>query len=90
MNTEERAFARAEVADEVSKWTVGAGVILVALFPLSLPILILTAVALLPLLLLAVPLLLVAALVAAPVALVRRRRRRAGPTARMREIPAQS
>ena len=51
MNAEPTARARAEVADEISKWTVGLGIISFALFPLSLPILILTAVAVLPLLL---------------------------------------
>ena len=72
MNTE-RVYRRAEVADEVSKWTVGLGIIVVALFPLSIPILLLTAVAVLPLMLLAVPLLLVGALLAVPVKLIRRR-----------------
>jgi membrane protein implicated in regulation of membrane protease activity len=72
MNPESKAVRRAEVVDEISKWTVGFGVITVALFGLSLPILLLTAVALLPL---AVPLIaigLVAAVVAVPILLVRR------------------
>jgi hypothetical protein len=72
MNTEDRAFARAEVADEVSKWTVGLGTIVVALFPLSIPILLLTAVALLPLVLPVIAVGLVVAIVALPVLLVRR------------------
>jgi hypothetical protein len=70
MNAEAAARERAEVVDEVSKWTVGAGVLVVALAPLSLPILILTMVALVPLLvpvlalgLLAVPFLLVRAVI---------------------------
>jgi hypothetical protein len=50
MNAEARARARSEVVDEVSKWGVGAGILVVALFPLSIPFLVLTAVALLPLL----------------------------------------
>lgn len=72
MDAEMRARSRAQSLDEVWKWTVGAGILVVALAPLSLPILILTIVALLPL---AVPLLavgLVAAAVAAPVLLLRR------------------
>jgi hypothetical protein len=72
MNAESAPRSRAEVVDEVSKWTVGSGIILVALFPLSLPILILTLVAVLPLV---VPLLavgLVAGAVALPVMLVRK------------------
>src|SRR5829696_10574572 len=83
MNTQSK---RAEVVDEVSKWGVGLGVVLVALFPLSIPILLLTAVALLPL---AVPLIAVAIL-AVPIVLGRRlvarliawnaRRRSAAPT----------
>jgi hypothetical protein len=71
MNSE-AARSRAEVADEVSKWTVGGGIVLVALFPLALPILILTAVAVLPLL---VPLLaagVVVAVIALPILLFRK------------------
>jgi membrane protein implicated in regulation of membrane protease activity len=67
MNAESRARSRAEVVDEVSKWTVGLGILGVALAPLALPIIVLTAAALLPLLV--VPLAL--AIVAAPVLLVR-------------------
>ena len=44
----ETARARAEVGDEIWKWTVGGGILLMALAPLALPILILTLVALLP------------------------------------------
>jgi hypothetical protein len=51
MKTESSAHSGAEFVDEVSKWTVGGGVLTVALFPLALPILVLTAVAVLPLLL---------------------------------------
>jgi hypothetical protein len=64
--------SRLEVVDEVSKWSVGGGILLTALAPLALPIVILTIVALLPL---AVPVLalgLVAGVVAAPVMLVRK------------------
>ena len=68
----ESARSRAQDLDEVWKWTVGGGILLVALAPLALPIIILTIVALLPL---AVPLLaigLVAAVLALPVMLVRK------------------
>jgi hypothetical protein len=70
MNTE--TMSRAEIVDEASKWGVGAGILVTALAPLSLPILILTIVALLPL---AVPLLAVGLLVvvvALPVLLIRK------------------
>ena len=78
MNTESAA-RRAEVVDEVSKWTVGAGILVVALAPLAIPILALTAVALLPLLLPVIPLALIAGLVYLPIRLVRGiRRRRSG------------
>jgi len=74
-----------EAIDEASKWGVGAGILIFALAPLSLPILILTLVAVLPLL---VPLLavgLVGGLVAGPVLLVRRLlRSRAGRPDRSR------
>jgi hypothetical protein len=62
-----------ETIDEVSKWTVGLGMLTLALAPLSLPFLILTAAALLPLLAVG----LVAAVVAAPVLVIRRLRRSA-------------
>ena len=68
----EIAPTRAEIVDEASKWGVGAGILLTALAPLSLPIVILTLVAVIPLV---VPLLavgLVAAVVALPVWLVRK------------------
>lgn len=72
----EKAIKRAETVDEVSKWTVGLGITVVALFPLSIPILVLTAVALVPL---AVPLIAIAilvAVVAGPLLLARRLARR--------------
>lgn len=84
MNAEPTTPSRAEIADEAYKWTVGGGIITVALFPLALPIIALTAVAVLPLLLIVlVPALLVAA-VAVPILLVRRvvRRRAPQPAAR--------
>jgi hypothetical protein len=72
MNNSEAARSRAEVADEVSKWTVGGGIVPVALFPLAVPILILTAIAVLPLL---VPLLaagLAVGVIALPILLFRK------------------
>jgi hypothetical protein len=76
MNIDPKARRRAEVVDEVSKWTVGAGILTVALAPLAIPILVLTAVALLPLLLPLIPLGLIAGLVYVPIRLVRSLRRR--------------
>jgi hypothetical protein len=72
MDAETTARARAQGLDEIWKWTVGAGILVVALAPLALPILILTIAATLPLL---VPLLAVGLLVGAlalPVVLFRR------------------
>jgi hypothetical protein len=68
----ETARSRAEIVDEASKWSVGTGILVMALAPLSLPILILTLVAVLPLV---VPLLavgLVAGVIAVPVILIRK------------------
>ncbi|HEY1238053.1 MAG TPA: hypothetical protein VGE91_06930 [Solirubrobacterales bacterium] len=82
---------RAQALDEIWKWTVGAGILVVALAPLALPILILTIVALLPL---AVPLLavgLVVGVLAVPVILIRkliRSVRGSGPRRRRPAEPA--
>jgi hypothetical protein len=79
MNAQPTAQSRAEIVDEVSKWSVGGGVVFVALAPLALPILLLTAVAVAPLLVIAVvPGVAVAAL-ALPILLVRRLWKRGGP-----------
>ena len=51
MNAESTTPSRVEVLDELYKWTVGGGIITLALFPLAVPILVLTAVATIPLLL---------------------------------------
>jgi hypothetical protein len=72
MDAESRARSRAEVVDEVSKWGVGGGIILMALFPLALPILILTLVALLPLVVPLIALGLAAGVVATPIVLIRK------------------
>jgi hypothetical protein len=70
-----------EAIEEASRWSVGLGMLILALAPLSLPFLILTVAALLPL---AVPLIALG-LVAAPIVLVRRllgaRRDRRAPIA---------
>ena len=73
----------AEVTNELSGWAVGGGIITMALFPLALPFLALTAVAVIPLVLPVVVVGIVAWLVALPVLLARRLMRR-----RSRESPA--
>jgi hypothetical protein len=60
-----------DVIDEVSKWSVGLGILALALAPLAIPFLVLTAVVLIPLVLPVVAIALVAAVVAAPVLLLR-------------------
>jgi hypothetical protein len=91
MDAEMKARSRAQDLDEVWKWTVGAGILLVALAPLALPIIVLTIVALLPL---AVPLVaigLLAAVIAVPVMLVRKLGRSVkgfGPRRRRRSAEA--
>jgi hypothetical protein len=71
MNAGSTAPSKAEITDEISKWAVGGGIIITALFPLALPIIALTAIAALPLLLLALPAGLLVAGVALPILLVR-------------------
>ena len=84
MSAESAAPSRTEIADEVYKWTVGGGMITLALFPLALPIIALTAIAALPLLLIAAAAGLLAAAVAVPILLVRNmvRRRAQQPATR--------
>jgi hypothetical protein len=60
-----------EVIEEVSTWTVGFGILTMALAPLSIPIFLLTAVALIPLLLPVLAIALVAAVVVVPFLLIR-------------------
>jgi Flp pilus assembly protein TadB len=89
MSTESTTPSTAEIVDEVSKWTVGLGIVTFALFPLALPILILTVVAALPLL---VPVLAVGVLVAVvvlPIRLVRSLRRRAARARPTAQLPTQ-
>jgi membrane protein implicated in regulation of membrane protease activity len=61
-----------DVIAELSTWTVGGGILLTALAPLSLPILMLTAVAVIPLVAPVLAVVLAVALVAAPILLARR------------------
>lgn len=70
-NLQHRPSPASDVAYEVSVWAVGGGIIVTALFPLAIPILALTAVAVLPLLLPVVAVGLAVALVALPVLAVR-------------------
>jgi hypothetical protein len=72
MDAEMRARSRAQTLDEIWKWTVGGGILLVALAPLALPIVVLTLVAVLPLALPLLAVALVAAIVAVPVMLLRK------------------
>ena len=76
MSTDRKSPETAELIDEFSKWGVGAGILVVALAPLAIPILVLTGFALLPLLLPAIPLALIAGLIYLPVKAVRGLRRR--------------
>jgi hypothetical protein len=83
-NLESPAHRRADFGYEASNWLVGWGLIIMVLFPLALPLLVLTAIFFAPLALLPLAAALVAAAIAAPVILLRRvgrrvfRSRRAG------------
>jgi hypothetical protein len=66
------ASSSAEIIDETSRWIVGGGIVTIALFPLALPLIALTAIAAIPLLLIALVAGVIAAAVAAPIVLVRR------------------
>jgi hypothetical protein len=70
--------SRTELIDEVSKWSVGLGVLTFAIAPLAFPLIVLTIVALIPLALPVIALGLVAAVIAIPVLLVRAIGRRVG------------
>jgi hypothetical protein len=72
MNAKSAQRPEHEVVEEVSKWTVGLGTLTFALFPLALPILALTAVAIVPLLVPVLVLGLLAAIVALPIRAIRR------------------
>ena len=77
MSTQPTTATPDELVEEVAAWAVGGGILTMILFPLALPLILLTAAAAIPLLLVAVALGLVAAVVAVPIALVRRLRRAA-------------
>jgi hypothetical protein len=72
MTEEPKAPSFSEVADEVSAWLVGGGILSMALFPFALPIIALTVVAVIPLVLAGLALGLIVALVSTPILLVRR------------------
>jgi hypothetical protein len=74
MSTKPTTATPDELAEEVAAWAVGGGILTMILFPLALPLILLTAAAAIPLLLVAVALGLVAAVVALPIALLRRLR----------------
>jgi membrane protein implicated in regulation of membrane protease activity len=74
-----------DVADTLGAWGVGAGMITMALFPLAIPFLVLTVVALLPLLAPVVVIGVVAGVVALPVMAVRAVARRVRARRRRRE-----
>jgi hypothetical protein len=84
MMENEAARSRAQAADEIWKWTVGGGILTVALAPLALPFLILTIVALVPLALPLIALGLLALLIALPIMLVRKLGRSVGGFRRRR------
>jgi membrane protein implicated in regulation of membrane protease activity len=88
MPTERTTHSYPGLADELSAWLVGGGILTMALFPLALPIIALTAVAAIPLVLVALALGLVAAVVAAPILLLRRLRRSVRASRRV-EVRAQ-
>ena len=71
MSGETKSPSTTEFIEEFSKWGVGAGILVVALAPLAIPILVLTLATLALLAVPAIPLLLLAALVYLPVRLVR-------------------
>jgi hypothetical protein len=82
MNIEHGSPTNAEVIDEASKWGVGAGILVVALAPLAIPILVLTLAALVVMAIPAIPLALIAGLIYLPVRIVRGIRARRRPLRR--------
>jgi hypothetical protein len=72
MSIQRTPHSHPEVLDEAATWLVGGGILTVALFPLSLPLLLLTAASLVPLLVVPLAGALIAAVVAAPILLARR------------------
>jgi hypothetical protein len=84
------AHSAADVADTLSEWAVGGGMITIALFPLALPIIALTAVALLPLVVPGLAIGLVAAVVALPIIAARAVGRRVIKARRHTHTPEQA
>lgn len=82
MSTEAKSAERNEVIEEFSKWGVGAGILVVALAPLAIPILVLTGATLAVMALPAIPLVLIAGLIYLPVRIVRGLRARRRPLGR--------
>jgi hypothetical protein len=74
MSTETTPATPAELTEEISAWAVGGGIVTMALFPLALPIILLTAAAAIPFLLVPIAFGLVIAVLAAPILLLRRLR----------------
>jgi nucleoside-diphosphate-sugar epimerase len=72
MSTSATPPTTADLAEEVSAWAVGGGIITMALVPLALPVILLTAAAVVPLLVLGLAVAVVVAVVAAPLLLLRR------------------
>ena len=80
---------RGELLEVASTWAMGLGIIVLALAPLAIPILALTAVALLPLVLPLVALGLVAAVVLASIRLIRGSVRRIGTHLHPTRVPSE-
>jgi Flp pilus assembly protein TadB len=72
MNTESSTHSRDELLTVASGWLVGGGLITMVLFPLAIPILALTAIAVLPFVLIPLAVALAVAVVAVPFLLVLR------------------
>ena len=92
-NRRSEAPSAVELGDTLTDWAVGGGIVTMALFPLAIPIVALTAVALLPLLAPVVVVGVAIGLVALPVAVVRAvsrriRARRRASAAGHRAMPA--
>jgi hypothetical protein len=71
MNAESPTPSTTELVGELSNWNVGAGILTTALFPLALPIFILTVIALIPVLVPVLAVGLLIGIVALPILLVR-------------------
>jgi hypothetical protein len=74
MSTRPTPVTPGEFVVEISGWAVGGGILTMALFPLALPIILLTAAAAIPFLLVALAFGLVIFVLAAPIVLLRRLR----------------